>query len=307
MHQSMGSIGYIEGYSSLVTQAYALLDSHDEQQRWRQACVQERHDVGTLGESALLRPLLNLNTKLSKPIDFSQFESSHAEQAQTGEWAFTEYNDVIKPSRTRSLSEDPLALRYQVTLHELASVLDIPSSEVQALVDSGAILPTNTTTVLRDQLFDLRPLARLVGQIPGLVQNAGDHCCSCVAVAKGSGLFRRHLTSYGKLLGAALTGQVRAYLDDSRCLSSIHVEEPELLNWLDQQLSMACEQPVAVHRAARALACSDKKIRELARQGALTWAKWSQNGERVDGESLHKLLEQTMIKDMEARQDAESL
>lgn len=289
MHQAVGSVGSMAGYSTLVSQAYKLLQSRETQVQWLQACQRERSGVAILGESALLRPFFNLRKNLSRHTIAGQIRPGESSQSSSDEWAPCERTELIKPYRLKGAKSDEAVLRYQVTLHELAVTLDIPSSEIQALVDGGAISATNTTTVLRDQLFDLRSLAMIMQKLPILDEQAvGSQCL--VHVTTKSWLFEEHLTTFGELLSDVITGRVRCYVDEGRTLSSLFIEEEDLQVWLNYQLSVACQAPVAIHRAARSLRCGHKRVRELVQAGKLSWAKWSQNGERVDGSLLFELL-----------------
>lgn len=306
MHQSVGSVGYMNGYSSLVARAYRLLESKEAQRHWHQACLLERHYVEVLGDAAVLRPILNLKKSLSRPLDVDRVGVAEPSLFAHEDWTLNGGGSFIKPYRLRAFANDAAALRYQVTLHELAMTLDVPSSDIQALVDSGAITPTNTTTVLRDQLFDLRSLAASVSELPSMDairKNSNNY----IRVTIGSEIFRRYMTSYGVLLGAVLSGGIQGYVDSNASLSSLYIETTELETWLNQRLTEACSEPVASDRAARALGCSDKRLRAMVKNGELSWARWSQNGERVDGESLRELLQQktdTFVGCMEGESNA---
>lgn len=194
-----------------------------------------------------------------------------------------EYALFVKPSRrNKTVIKSDEDIRYQVRASDLASVMEIPSTEVQHLIDGKVIKPANSTNVLRDQLFDLRALLRLRTS----PLNISDH----VSVSPDSKAFTKHLTSYGRLLTDVIKNKINGACFEGYCFSGIRISPADLANWLAQELSTACQEPVPAYKAKAVIGCSDQKLRDLVSEGKLLWTGQSCSTEYIDGASLYRYI-----------------
>lgn len=270
-HQTSHGVPQEHGYSGLVKRSYQMIENTERQSQWIGSIESVRDGIRALGNRAVQLPIEGLDI-----IQPDHITSSPGP-------LMPEHKLFIKPSRSKSLSikinED---LRFQVRSSDLASVMGIPSSEVQYLIDSKAIKPVNRTNIHRDQLFDLRALLSY--------RMSPSNDSDCLVIRPNSKELTKHLTSYGRLLAEVINHNIEDAFYQGYNFAEIRISQAGLSDWLSEELRSACQEPVPSYKAKAVLGCNDQALRELVTEGELHWIRYGTSFNYIDGRSFYRFL-----------------
>ena len=266
-HQSCNAVSQEHGYSELVHRSYLMLENTDIQQEWIDSVEMVRDGLNDLGNKAVRLPVDGLNRIARSDSRTSTYAPMH------------EYTLFVKPSRrNKTVIKSNEDIRYQVRASDLASVMGIPSAEIQHLIDGKVTKPANSTNVLRDQLFDLRTLLCL--------RTSTSSIDDYVRVSLGSKALTKHLTSYGRLLADVIKNKINGAFFEGYNFTEIRISPADLSNWLTKELNTACQEPVPAYKAKAVIGCSDQRLHALVAEGSFYWARCAGSMESVDGDSF---------------------
>jgi hypothetical protein len=274
MFQKIGFVPNSERQiSKLVKTAYQLLTDKSFQEYWNNQINLLRSDVGHINYLET-----NLKTKwLANSPAAANFEYTLEERAQ-----------FVKPSRRKL--HDKCPIMFQGTYSDVAAILCIPSVEVSSLIESGVITAVNTTNVIRDQIFDLSVISKLVNEQAALDSKRKE---DSIAVTPSSSELKEHAASFGQLLADVLSTKIQGHIAVNEGLCVITVSNTCYAIWLRKELERVCSEDVPLHIAARVLRCGEKTVLEMPKKGSLRFSRISTGGrDRIDGQSLFEYIQQ---------------
>ncbi|WP_341939650.1 TniQ family protein [Marinimicrobium sp. C2-29] len=194
--------------------------------------------------------------------------------------------EYVRPSRKKWIRNGDLsALRYQADHLGLSEYLGVSKPDLLKVTEADLIQPINSTSIVRDQLFDVREAVKVLSVMPAPADTSGYR----LLTVKDKAL-RSHLCKYGEVLCAVLQGEIPGYFDKGCDMSTVRVREEELSLWLARKFERECDGPVALPAASAAIGCSIEKTKKLVKSGHLALARWQRYVDAIDGPSLYALV-----------------
>ena len=165
-------------------------------------------------------------------------------------------------------------LEYQIDARGLAHVIGIPMTELRYCLDCRCITPLNSTHVVRQQVFDIRDL----GSLSEVLGHTNDGGANSALVSMNDVRLDRNLTSFGRLLAAVWSREIKGHLFWSAEVLSIEIDESTLDNWLRAELRGQCSGNLECYRVMAALHCGKSTLMSLVSGGRLECVDWVRGG-----------------------------
>ncbi len=258
--------------------ALRLLNDTKVYENWR-----HQAQANWAGVSALINPVHEFTNSLksqSWPSLTGPISAGLQARLQDINWDNQE-PAYVKPARAKAAKDQQQgSWCYHVNHPLLAQALGVSSKALMVLTSSRALPQLNSTSVIREKLFDLGAVSKALGPYH---QKRGFK--NSLIVTESSLCFARYLSSYGVLLQSGFSGQVEMRLPNRNSLSAVEVPSRELEAFLIQSLNDACADSILKTRVARALGVASTQVSALVKQGRFQWAGW-RNDESVDGPSF---------------------
>lgn len=258
--------------SELILKALAILESNEARSKWVMAFREER-------PSKLVHEW--------KPIDALKdrlrgYDITFTNTMTPTSFEFTELEEYIKPAR-RKLVQPGRNDEYRYHVHHdgLARALNIDSSVLIKLTASETLPRINTTTLIRDQLFDLRHIEKALADFETLLVLDDP-----ITITGKTKVLKTHFVNYGWLLNDVLTRKISGYFPITQDLSKVMVSREEFEYWLIDSFKIACQQQQRKSTVIKALSISKDKLYDLIETDELRWSQLQHGGEAIDGESL---------------------
>ncbi|WP_415888124.1 hypothetical protein ACMXYO_08635 [Neptuniibacter sp. QD37_6] len=193
--------------------------------------------------------------------------------------------EVVKPSRMRLTANDK-DVRFQTDSSGVSEDLELPGWAAEVLVTNGLLSPLNSTSVVRDQLYDQRTLVQLASKI----KQIPDKPDGLVKVSLHSEYLFRFDINFHKILCEALSSRITAFrAKQKHCdLSILWIPENELHCLLISNLEMICESPVPIFQAGLILKLDTDVIKGMVKNENLKYTRGRGAGTYIDGNSLWK-------------------
>ena len=257
--------------SELILKALAILESNDARSQWVAAYRQIR-------PSRLVherKPLDSLKDELNTyDIKFTDTVSHPILELK-------ELDEYIKPARRKRVHGRPEDYRYHVHHDGLARALNLSSTDLMKLTVSETLPRTNSTSLIRDQLFDTRQISNVL-----LKFNQLPHSNNLVTVTPKTKALRTYFVNYGWLLKDILNKRLSGYFPITQDLSKVMVLKGEFKNWIIDSFIIACQAHQSKTNVIRGLGISKNELYELIETGELRWALLQHNGRAIEGDSL---------------------
>lgn len=258
--------------SELILKALAILESNEARSKWVMAFREERP------------------TKLVhewKPIDALKdrlrgYDITFTNTTTPTSFEFTELEEYIKPARRKRVQSGKNdEYRYHVHHDGLARALNIDSAVLIKLTASETLPRINTTTLIRDQLFDLRHIEKTLADFETLLVLDDP-----ITITGKTKVLKTHFVDYGWLLNDVLTRKISGYFPITQDLSEVMVSRGEFKHWLIDSFKIACQHHQRKTTVIQALSISKNELYDLIETGELRWFPLQHGGEAIDGESL---------------------
>lgn len=250
--------------SDAICDAYRLITRRESVCKWALACVQQRSVLKPLGADVVLWPVKELQKTLqgSWPIKAYDINEALQEQQMLGspvDDAPRGAGGWIRPGRFKIASVES-DLYFQVNTHGVARALGLPNSRIDALVRQGLLQSINSAKEVRDRVFDLRDVAKIMVRIPeSMVQPEG-----FTERVASDGRLRWHGAEYATVLAAALIGRLSATRPHgSTNLSTLWINKKELVDFLSECLQDHSKDSLSAHNASeRAVNATESKLKQ---------------------------------------------
>lgn len=178
-------------------------------------------------------------------------------------------------------------LEYQIDARGLAQVIGIPMTELRYCLKSHCITPLNNTHVVRQQIFDIRDL-HCLSELVGQNNDSG----ASTLVSMNDVRLDRNLTSYGRLLAAVWSREVKGRLFWSNNVPTIEIDENTFDKWLGAELRAQCSGNLECYRVMAALHCGKGRLMSLVSAGRLECVDWVIGGrDKITGASYLEYLD----------------
>jgi hypothetical protein len=258
--------------SEHILKALSILESNDARSLWMSAyrcqrpskLVHEWNPLDTLNEELRICDIWFTNTINRDPIEFTELES---------------YIKLARRKRVQTGKTE--GFRYHVHHDGLARALNISSSELIKLTASETLPRINSTTLIRDQLFDLRQIEKALDGFTALPASKG-----LITITQKTKELRTYFVSYGWLLKDILNNKIPGCFPLKQDLSEVMMSKIEFEHWLIESFKVACQQHHRKSTVIRALKISKYELYDLIESDDLRWSPLQQGGEAIDGESL---------------------
>ena len=286
IHPIVHTISHCENYSLLVKTAYNFFNTPDLLDRWNDISSIEKPYLINLRNDLVNFQLFNLKNKLKKIQFCINIKPTPSDD---------NYLDLIKLENVsfakharQNICSHVDDLRHQVTFKEIATILNIKSSEVSHLTGKHRLKPLNTSSIIRDQIYDVRDLFQLINNYTIESNIIFEDYIEIHCKEK---MFFRYLTTFSSLIGSIFDQSVSAYIKTNNCEFSVLIKKTDLTKWLLNKVSEACKQPVAFSNARKLLRCSDLVLQEYIDSQQLKLYKTTnhRSNQMLDGTMLHDL------------------
>ncbi|MFY8285037.1 TniQ family protein [Pseudoalteromonas sp. SSMSWG5] len=198
----------------------------------------------------------------------------------------------IKSSRAKAAAKQKQEQWYTHLSHALlASFLGVKSETLTPLTDVQLLPQLNSTSMLRDKLFDAHEITHFLNA--RFTQSIREP----ILINENHRSFRRYLTSYGDLLAAWLRGEVCVNQVSVGDLSSVHIDKDEFAKFLIAQFNLACKDSIGITRVARCLGIPSPKVEEYVTQGHFHYAAWRFD-RAIDGPSFGAYYTPPLLEDL---------
>ncbi|TMO84433.1 TniQ family protein [Pseudoalteromonas spongiae] len=186
----------------------------------------------------------------------------------------------IKPSRANAAAKQEQEQWYTHLSHALlGSFLGIKSKTLTPLTEVRLLPQLNSTSVLRDKLFDAQEIRQFLNA--RFTQSIREP----ILVNENHRSFRRYLTCYGDLLAAWLRDEVCVNQVNVGDLSSLHIDKDEFEKFLSTHFDLACQDSIGITQVALCLGIPSPKVEEYVTQGHFHYAAWRFD-RAIDGASF---------------------
>jgi hypothetical protein len=149
------------------------------------------------------------------------------------------------------------------------------------LTVSETLPRTNSTSLIRDQLFDTRQVANVLSKFDQL-----PHSNNLVTVTPKTKALRTYFVNYGWLLKDILNKRLSGYFPTTQNLSKVMVSKDEFEEWIIDSFKISCQEHQSKTNVIRGLGISKNELYELIEAGELRWALLQHNGRAIEGDSL---------------------
>ncbi|PXX93237.1 hypothetical protein DIT71_00045 [Marinobacter vulgaris] len=286
IHDSITAAPLLTDHSSYVARAYRVLEDPEVFALWRKECHQQRNDLLPLGDAQLEAPCQLFAKGLLKvwngPSEGFAIPFDTFSKVKT----FPENTRYISPARRdrHFEAEGGVDYRYQ---HRISSMARVTGWDEHAVHDlfNGEVFPTHKNiTQSRQRRFDGRAMISIFLEFPDFATE------TAIEVRTDSAVFRRNLTTPGRLINAVLRKVVPGGFKRGDLLSSIYVDRSRFEAWLVNERTLATRRSVHLTDVIAALECSESEVGRLVGERKLKWATHREWQEWVDGPSLFEFM-----------------
>jgi len=289
IHDRVTAAPLLPDHSNYVARAYRVLENPEVFALWRKECYSKRSELLPLGKAQIEAPCQLFSAGLLKVWDGPREGFTIQLDTISKADEFAENTRYISQARRdrRFEAEGGSEYRYQ---HRISSMARVTGWGEKAAHDlfSGEAFPTHKNiTQSRKRRFDGRAMI-------GILQEFSD-CTTAnrIEVRTDSAVFRKNLTTPGRLVNAVLKKVVPGGFQPADLLSSIYVDRSRFEAWLINERALSTRRSLPVQRVIMALGCSESEVQRFVAEGRLKWATHRERLEWIDGPSLFDFMLQS--------------